>query len=245
MWKCREVKNARLIHSQMRDDGGAGDHVLRNLKRAIKSLIEHPLRVYDKTSAMMVGGIGVAIADLIQDELFSLYAPTPASDEEQARPDGCEQVPRTCQPIRTLVSSSEDSFSESDNQESENFSGRYARAFDNMYLNDTTSNKESNIASQSKEPSSPKAVTTPNSRSTKTKKSRIYKPDIGTANYAFLITLLEAQKGPERKEFLTKQELIMKADASGLSDRPIASQGKGHYLSIAFNYLSFCSYWYL
>jgi len=79
------------------------------------------------------------------------------------------------------------------------------------------------------------------------KKSRVaavYIPNIGTANFAFLIVLFQAQKGPERLEYLGKDDLMNRAEASGLADKPIQGEGKGqhtyslklcHYTTILLN----------
>ena len=48
-----------------------------------------------------------------------------------------------------------------------------------------------------------------------------YVPKLGSANYAFMIVLLQAQRGPEQLEFLQKQELMERAEASGLATAPI------------------------
>ncbi len=53
------------------------------------------------------------------------------------------------------------------------------------------------------------------------KPKKPYTPGIGTANYAFLICLLQAHRGPENLEFLTKHDLMSRAEASGLSNKPI------------------------
>lgn len=56
------------------------------------------------------------------------------------------------------------------------------------------------------------------------KPKKPYTPNIGTANYAFLICLLQAQRGPEKLEFLSKQDLMSRAEASGLSNKPIMTE---------------------
>ena len=56
--------------------------------------------------------------------------------------------------------------------------------------------------------------------------SKEYVPGLGTANYAFLIVLFQAQKGPEGLEYLSKSELMDRAESSGLLNKPIHSEGK-------------------
>ena len=56
------------------------------------------------------------------------------------------------------------------------------------------------------------------------KPKKPYTPNIGTANYAFLICLLQAHRGPEKLEFLTKHDLMSRAEASGLSNKPIMTE---------------------
>lgn len=52
-----------------------------------------------------------------------------------------------------------------------------------------------------------------------------YIPKLGTANYAFLIVLYREQHGRNRREYMTKEELMHAAEASCLANKPILSEG--------------------
>jgi ERCC4-type nuclease len=58
-------------------------NVSRGLSTALKTIKDHPLRVYDVDSAMLVKGIGPKIARMIFDTLFATKPPEKPSDEER------------------------------------------------------------------------------------------------------------------------------------------------------------------
>ncbi|BDA43201.1 probable crossover junction endonuclease MUS81 [Coccomyxa sp. Obi] len=60
----------------------------------------------------------------------------------------------------------------------------------------------------------------------KARKQKEYIPGVGTAAYAFLITLFQAHKHGE--EHLSRTELSDRAEASGLSDKPIFGNGQAN-----------------
>ena len=93
------------------------------------------------------------------------------------------------------------------------------------HLATTTINKDNTAATAAAAAAAaPEQTQNPTNRKKKSKTSTDYVPGIGTANYAFLICLFQAQRGPERLEYLTKDQLMDRAEASGLSNKPIRGE---------------------
>ncbi|KAK9831459.1 hypothetical protein WJX81_007468 [Elliptochloris bilobata] len=71
-------------------------------------------------------------------------------------------------------------------------------------------------------------------------KEKGYLPGRGTANYAFLVCLLEAKRVGQ--ESLTKDELIDRADASGLTNRPVRGNAARAQSGLQFHYDGWSSF---
>jgi crossover junction endonuclease MUS81 len=171
-------------------------NVSRGLSTALKTIKDHPLRVYDVDSAMLVKGIGPKIARMIFDTLFASKPPEKASDEERHATAELRRQQRNsikgCSRTRT----------EDESQHTE-----------------VVCSQSSPSGGKAKHPSK---KSKPNSKPTKE-----YIPTIGSSNYAILITLFIAQRGPDKLEHIGKGELIDRAEASGLSNVAIRNEG-GH-----------------
>lgn len=59
-----EVRNMRIAEAHDRNEDPYSDNLTRNMKTALDSLREYPLRVYDAKSAQEVKGIGSAMANV-------------------------------------------------------------------------------------------------------------------------------------------------------------------------------------
>jgi hypothetical protein len=183
----------------------------------MNALKDHPLKVFDLESALLVRGVGPKVAQVIQEGLFSQYpAQVPKGDE-------LSQYNRGKDALRQAEGLKRKRLGDYDTGGSRLSSGK--ASLDNFAESGVgMSLKEIVNASLKKRESTKKKEKSVSSRGTKE-----YIPGLGTANYAFLIVLFQAQKGPEGLEYLSKSELMDRAESSGLSNKPIHSEGNVLY----------------
>lgn len=221
MCRCREVRKRYLQKEQPtqgtisgdRDPGARPSNFQKNLKVAMNSLKDHPLKVFDLESALLVKGVGPKVAQVIQEGLFSQYpAQVPKGDELSQYNRGRNALKQAEGLKRKRLGDYE--------MGGRRLSGSKASLDKLAEPGVGMSLTEIANASLKKRESSKKKERSVSSRGTKE-----YIPGLGTANYAFLIVLFQAQKGPEGLEYLSKSELMDRAESSGLSNKPIHSEG--------------------
>lgn len=201
----------------------------RNLKKAITSLKDHPLKVFDVQSAMLIKGVGPSVAQFIQSELFSRYPPrVPVGEEleqfERGRKSLTQEEKVKAARVSTMDSLS--NYKKGQTLDIDTYDSLMERTRPKR-----RKGKESSLVSLQ----GPRTAEGCNSwidaadgdlqPKKRTKKQKEYIPGLGTANYAFMIVLYIAQKGYECLEYLTKAELMDRAEASGLSTKPIHPDG--------------------
>jgi hypothetical protein len=199
-----------------------GDQFVMSLKRALTGLQDHPLRVHDVKSAMEVKGIGGAIAKTAAEDLWAAYPAEPPSAEEAA------QLERARAAIRADDAAKRKRKADAD-AAAKTAASASARARTSGDLPPpppaaTAARRATDppaSAAAAAAAAAPEAAATGRARPRAPRAPKDYCPQIGTANFAFLLTLLHAQRGPERLDHLVKQALIDRAESSGLADKPI------------------------
>lgn len=229
----REVRNSRGEIAKQRQDGRSNDNLTRNLGIALESLRKHPEHVHDAESAMKVKGIGGRIAKLIENELFLLYPPEETIEDEESIKAFEEQTESASQRLRKRRCSAERSHHPSKASQ-ETFDaldhGSMEAKMDDRDIPASSYDNTAERHQPSLNVSLPDQAQHSNVQRTD-KTGKEYVPKIGSANFAFLVSLLTALKGPEKLEYLTKHDLIARAEASGLSDKPIQGEGASWLLS--------------
>ena len=176
-----------------------------NLKRAADSVKDQALRIYDGTTAQKVPYLGPMIAKMIREELWSLYPPEPPSEEElEERRRFEDREKEQTKRKRQAAKERERAAAVGADPSTSAMNG-----ISPDIINTTNNNNNS-------PPSSLKP------RKKRERKPTEYIPAFGSANYALMLTMYEAQAGPEKKEYLSKQDLLDRSEASGLSNFPLA-----------------------
>lgn len=248
---CSEIRK-RYQRSPMESEEEGSDqrqrcsNFSRNIKVAMDSLRDHPLPVFDVESFMLVKGVGPKMAGIVDSSLFTLYPPDRPTGDEQQRFD--EGRLRLDYGLR-FASTSSSSLTVFDSGRSRQDRARAAeqllashrrRGKGHVPMPLSGGGNVTGVVPRAAKPvrnpgssivppavqkmqkaSGEHAPLAPNAK----KPRKEYVPKIGTANYAFLIMLYVEQKGMNRQEYLTKDELMNVAEASCLSNKPIFSEG--------------------
>lgn len=225
----------------------------RNIKVAMDSLRDHPLPVFDVESFMLVKGVGPKMAGIVDSSLFQLYPPERPTGEEllrfeegKWRLDSGLRFPSTSSSTMTEVDIGRSR--QDRTRAAEQLLALHRRRSKGGHVPMPLSGGGNvasavpratkpvrNIGSSIVPPAVQKmqkanmghavGVDAPDAKRTRVSTKKEYVPKIGTANYAFLIMLYIEQKGMNRQEYLTKDELMHVAEASCLSNKPIFSEG--------------------
>eukprot|EP00887_Chlorella_sp_A99_P004204 scaffold15.g4204.t1 len=232
---------ARKVRQQLaaRKEDAAQDSMEMQLRRAAESLRTHPFRVHDAASAQEVKFVGAAIARIIAQDLFSTYPPEPLSLEEQEE--------------RRQQKESLKAAAVKQRKRKANGGPALATSLGGYYLARGAGPGSSPLAAfgspaalgtararaaagavggaAEREGEEEVAAAAGGGRkkakrgAAEPKPPKEYIPRIGSANYAFLVVLLQAQKGHVQREYLGKAEVMELAEASGLPDKPIQGEG--------------------
>jgi len=181
-----------------------------NLKRAADSVKDQALRIYDGTTAQKVPYLGPMIAKMIREELWSLYPPEPPSEEELEERRRFEDREKE-QAKRKRQAAKERERAAAAGADPSTSAMRSISPNPTTITTTTNNNNNNNSPPSSSKP-----------RKKRERKPTEYIPAFGSANYALMLTMYEAQAGPENKEHLSKQDLLDRAEASGLSNIPLA-----------------------
>lgn len=239
-----EVRRMRIALAIDNGSDYHSDNLTRNLKIALDNLRDYPFRVYDAKSAQEVKGIGASMANIIRDELFTSYPQEKPDEQELQQLQTARATLRVAEAAkrrRNVIANAAPDLPApqirrtSFGQESPNgidVPGRRAAAAATASAATTAARSgrgsgrggKVDTTTTSGAPGAAPAATSAHRDPPLPKPKKPYTPNIGTANYAFLICLLQAQRGPEKLEFLTKHELMSRAEASGLSNKPILTE---------------------
>lgn len=269
----REVRKEKAPLLQTSQPQRKLENFMRNIKMALNSLKDYPLRVYDIKSAQEVKGIGVSLANVSERRAlpYCHWGTCPLTPEQ------LPQAPSSCLPMMQLVGELfaeyppempteteleqmkavrnmlKDQAAAKRRREKEEATAAVAAATAGPAQRRRVSDTAPTTAQRgtggvtganaapwhgfggTTQPSAPPPASVPapapaparpaapedGSGGRNARASKEYVPGIGTANFAFLIVMLQAQKGPERLQHLTKQQLMDRAEASGLADKPI------------------------
>lgn len=200
--------------SRDRDHPSRQSNFQKNLKIAMNSLKDHPLKVFDLESALLVKGVGPKVAQTIQEGLFSQYPAQVPQGEELSQYNRGKDALKQAEGLKRKRLGDYDMGSRklSSSKKSQDNLGEPGVGMSLTEIADASLRRRDNTKKNEKPGSS--------------RGSKEYVPGLGTANYAFLIVLFQAQKGPEGLEYLSKSELMDRAESSGLSNKPIHSEGK-------------------
>ncbi|WPT13049.1 Crossover junction endonuclease MUS81 [Picochlorum sp. SENEW3] len=225
----------------------------RNIKVAMDSLRDHPLPVFDVESFMLVKGVGPKMAGIVDSSLFQLYPPERPSGEELVRfeegkwrLDSGLRFPSTSSSSMTAVDIGRSRQDRTRAAEQllalHRRRGKGGQVPMPVSVGGNVASVVPRAAKPVRNPGSsivPPAVQkmqkanmghavevdAPDAKRSRVTTKKDYVPKIGTANYTFLIMLYVEQKGMNRQEYLTKDELMHVAEASCLSNKPIFSEG--------------------
>lgn len=165
---------------------------------------------------------------IITKELFELYPPDqPSIDEHEqlqaARAALRRQAKRSREPT-TMIDQRKSNGGTARNTIPDSTTATITRKntmHNALGESSTTGDRRSSHGAAAHTAANTTNTTSTTTTTTKGRVAKEYVPGIGTANYAFLICLLKAQEGPEKKEFLGKDDLMKRAESSGLADKPI------------------------
>lgn len=179
--ECRKIKEQQPSVS-------ASDNFLLVLKRAADEVKVHPFRCYDTKTLQQVRYIGPMLAQIVADELWSLYpCELPTNEELEENLQAQATLREVAKQTKTAA----------------------------KQRSAITAAADSSI----KQDLCPLAAMENNRKPAKVEKN--YVPGFGTANYALVLAMFQAQAGPEQTDFLTKSALLERAEASRLSNIPL------------------------
>ncbi|KAL4448611.1 hypothetical protein ABPG75_005830 [Micractinium tetrahymenae] len=206
-----EVRRQRLANATSE----ALDQVVGTLKRTANALrYTHPYRVHDLQSAKKVHGCGPWMAQLVVDTLFAAYPPEPPGEEEReelARQEAAAKAEAAAQRKR----------------KKQEKAAAEAAAADLPAPLPAPPAAPAHLVAGGGAGGEDDEEQEGQGRGKRARKAapKEYVPRLGSAPFAFLIVMLQGQKGPARKQHFGKQELIDLAEASQLSDKPIKGDG--------------------
>ncbi|GAB4817237.1 hypothetical protein N2152v2_004283 [Parachlorella kessleri] len=232
LFECVHAGNALVyaflleVRKVLQASGGGGgygtshqDRFPMAVKRAAEGVKTWPLRIYDAASAQEAKGVGAQIATIIVKHLFKAYPPEPPAEEEleeqRAQKAAAKQLEAQTRKRKAGQGSGKVAVGSAAEvaAAAKGPQGRVGPSAGAAAVGEDEGALQAGGGGRKR------------AKAAKEKVSREYIPKIGTANYAFLIVLLEAQKGPSKADFLTKAELMLRAEASGLSNKPISGEG--------------------
>ncbi|EFN56306.1 hypothetical protein CHLNCDRAFT_144716 [Chlorella variabilis] len=197
-----------------------GTHGLENMatqiKKAADSLLTHTFRVYDQASALKI----------ITSDLFGEYPPEPPSEEELEAERQQEAAIKAAAAAQRKRKKQEAAAATAANGAGPAPAGLaappvVARApVPGMAAGMGAAAAGAAAAGDEEEDEERRAK---GKRAKKPPKE--YIPKLHSAPFAFLICMLQAQKGPAKQPHFGKQELMDLTEASGLSDKPIHGDG--------------------
>ncbi|KAL4424621.1 hypothetical protein ABPG77_002239 [Micractinium sp. CCAP 211/92] len=195
------------------------DKVVATLKRAADALRDsHPYRVHDLESAKRVHCCGPWMAQIIVDTLFAAYPPEPPGEEEleelalqeaAAKRAAAEQRKRKKQEKAAAEAAARGAGAPLPALPAMPAAQAHMAAGAGAAASEDGGEQDGQGRGKRARKAAPKE----------------YVPRLGSAPFAFLIVMLQGQKGPARRQHFGKQELIDLAEASQLSDKPIKGDG--------------------
>ncbi|KAK9828498.1 hypothetical protein WJX72_000382 [[Myrmecia] bisecta] len=215
-----------LFFRELKEDAKAkeslDDNWLRVVGRAGKSLAQHPSRIYTDAQLGAVQNIGPRLKQIVKDNLWVLYPPDPPSEQELQEEAEQEQAQRR-QKQAEKEERRRKRTAEKEQQRRADACG--VAGVDALGVPAVGYGGSSAAgAGEAEEAGGPKRKKQKTAKEPKAKKS--YCPGLGTANYAFLVELFKAHHNGE--EFLSKKQLMDRAGASGLSNKPIYGSQPAH-----------------
>ncbi|PRW44966.1 Crossover junction endonuclease MUS81 [Chlorella sorokiniana] len=200
-----EVRRERMSRAIEHTDQLAGQ-----MKRAADALVTHPFRVWDMPSAQRVKGCGPAMARILADNLWRLYPAEPPEEEE------LEELVRQEAALKAAAAA------QRKRKKQEAAAAAAGPGALDAGLAAAAAGLPAGLAAAADVAADAAAGGKGRGSS---KAAQEYIPQLGSAPYAFLLVMLQAQKGPAKQQHFGKQELIDLAEASGLSIKPINSDG--------------------
>ena len=227
--------NAPGSSSQVTGTSGSSQalvHFTHAVRKAITSLRSIPTRVYDPTTLASVSFIGPVLVRVVVKHLWSIRAPPPASEEDLE--------------IAAAIAAREKKERADERKKAKE--KKEAKAKDGLGTGSGNASQSAPDATQgrgggggAKKRQAPVPASNPihddedqdedlrvreegGPGKKKQRQAKEYRPLVGTANYAFLVTLYISKKSGI--DFETKETLMQKAEASGLSNKSLFGSGQ-------------------
>ena len=248
---CREV-DSQLNANKKTENGKTSQrksYFHKNIQAATQNIRDHPLKIFDAESAMLVKGVGAKLAQVITQGLFSRYPPSVPTGNEMIQYQRDKKILKK----KMVVDDASGATTGAGHRRGTSVEGvggvschgshSVAVAVATASQCDGAKDMDNSADSYEECEEEVSCRGRDHTGNDGTQNSgRAYIPNLGTANYSFLICLYMAQRGPEKKAYLSKKELMDRAEASGLANKPIYGSSGGSF-GYKRNAQSFYSGW--
>ena len=221
--------------SQAHGGGSHASHFSQTVRKAVASLRNHPTRIYDAVTLSSVPFVGPALVRVVTQSLWTLRGPLPPSEDDL-------QIAAAIAEREKKERVAERKKAKEKKEAKMNAGSGGAAASGSAQPQPAAAaeggGKKRKAAGTSNPKPSPQQPAHENidlyevedqgmpssKRARQAKEAKEYKPQVGTANYAFLITLYMSTKSGI--EYETKETLMKKAETSGLSNKSLFGTGQ-------------------